>query len=169
MTSPPVSAIDERVQLAQAAVNILKNEELVPKGKRWPFPRSSKAHKDYERAVQDITSRRRAAREHAIDEQLRRERAAADATFERAKTDADATHRERMSQARKPYEETEATARSERDAAIAVANSVYQRAIDAANRVYQSQAAQIDQTRNSLIEDAKGAREAAHAAIDKKR
>ena len=84
-TSQPV----EGEQLAQAAANILKTEEFVPRNKRWGFSRSSKAHKDYERIVQDVTVRRRSARVRAFDERLKQERAAAEAAFETAKASAE--------------------------------------------------------------------------------
>ncbi|MEY4583462.1 MAG: hypothetical protein RL701_8165, partial [Pseudomonadota bacterium] len=62
----------ESDQLAQAAVNVLRNEELVPKNKRWPFSRVSKAYRDYDKAVQEITVRRREARERAVELTLRK-------------------------------------------------------------------------------------------------
>jgi hypothetical protein len=159
----------ESDQLAQAAVNILKTEDFVPKGSRWLFSKSSKAHKDYEKAVQDIASRRRTAREHAIDEKLKKERAEADTAFERTKVSAETEHKDKAAEARKPYEETETKARSERDAAIAAANLAYQQAIAAANRTFQRESSALDQKRDALISEAKNTRAQLHAAIETKR
>jgi hypothetical protein len=167
MTSRPTTLV-ESDQLAQAAMDILKNEDFVPKGKRWPFSRLSKAHKDYEKAVQDITARRRAAREKAIEETLKKERAEASTTFERAKTSAETEHRDRVAKARKPYDEIETTARLERDAKIATANLAYQQAVDAANRTYQKEAAALEQKREALVGQAKSAHAALSAAIEAK-
>jgi hypothetical protein len=168
MTSRPTTLV-ESDQLAQAAVNILKTEDFVPKNSRWLFSKSSKAHKDYEKAVQDIAWRRRTARERAIDEKLKKERAEADAAFERTKIGAETEHNDKTAEARKPYDETESKARSERDAAIAAANLAYQQAIAAANRAFQRESAVFDQRRETLISEAKAARAELLAAIDAKR
>jgi hypothetical protein len=168
MTPRPTTLV-ESDQLAQAAVNILKTEDFVPKNSRWRFAKSSKAHKDYEKAVEDIRSRRRSARERAIDEKLKKERGEADAAFERTKTSAETEHKEKTADARKPFDDTEAKARSERDAAIAAANLAYQQAIAAANRAFQRESAVLDQKRDTLIGEAKSARAELLAAIEAKR
>jgi hypothetical protein len=168
MTARPTTLV-ESDQLAQAAVNILKNEDFVPKGKRWPFSRLSKAHKDYEKAVQDITARRRSAREKAIEETLKNELAEANATLERAKTSAETEHSGKIAVARKPYDETETTARLERDAKIATANLAYQQTVEAAHRVYQQAAAVLEQKREALVGQAKSVHADLHAAIEAKR
>jgi len=168
MTSRPTTLV-ESDQLAQAAVNILKTEDFVPKNSRWLFSKSSKAHKDYEKAVQDIAWRRRTARERAIDEKLKKERAEADAAFERTKIGAETEHNDKTAEARKPYDETESKARSERDAAIAAANLAYQQAIAAANRAFARESSVLDQKRDALIGEAKVARAELLAAIEAKR
>jgi len=164
MTRP--TTLVESDQLAAAAVNILKYEDFVPKGKRWPFAKFSKAHRDYDKAVQDIATRRRTTRERAIEEKLRNERNEADAAFERTKTSAETEHREKVAEARKPYDETESKARSQRDAAIAAAHAAYQQAIDAAQRTYQQEAAVLDQKRDEVIIHAKSARAEVYATIE---
>ena len=168
MTARPTTLV-ESDQLAAAAVNILKYEDFVPKGKRWPFAKFSKAHRDYDKAVQDIATRRRTSRERAIEEKLRNELAEADASFERAKSTAESEHREKVAEARKPYDDTESKARAQRDAAIAAANQAYQQAIDAAQRTYQQASAVLDQKRDELIIHAKSARAEVYAAIEARR
>jgi hypothetical protein len=168
MTLRPTTLV-ESDQLAQAAVNILKTEDFVPKDKRWLFSRSSKAHKDYEKAVQDIAARRRSARENAIEQKLKKERAEADAAFEQTKISAETEHDGKAAEARKPYDETEANARRERDAAIAAANLAYQQAIAAGARALQQETAALDQKRDALVSEAKAARAQVHAAIEAKR
>lgn len=165
MTSRPTTLV-ESDQLAQAAVNILKTEDFVPRGKRWPFLRVSKAHRDYEKAVQDITARRRASRQNAIEEKLKKEHAEARATFERAKTSAETEHSDKVARARKPYDEIETTARLERDAKIATANLAYQQTVDAAKRTYQQDAAVLEQKREALIGQAKSVHADLNAAIE---
>ena len=168
MTSRPTTLV-ESDQLAQAAVAILKTEDFVPKNTRWRFSKSSKAHKDYEKAVEDIASRRRTARERALDEKLKKERSEADAAFERTKISAETEHKNKTAESRKPFDDTEAKARSERDAAIAAANLAYQQAIQAANQAFQRESAVLDQKREALIGEAKAARAELLAAIEAKR
>lgn len=168
MSTRPTTLV-ESDQLAQAAVNVIRNEALVPKGKRWLFSRMSKASRDYERAVQEITTRRRESRQNAVEQKLSEERAAADAIFGQAEGTAEQVHAARVAQARRPYDETEARVRSDRDAAVAAANLAYQQAMDEASRVYQQETATYDQERNALISDAKAIREGAYAALEAKR
>jgi hypothetical protein len=168
MTTRPTTLV-ESDQLAQAALNVIRNETLVPRGKRWLFSRLSKASRDYERAVQEITARRRESREKAVEQRIAKERADANAVFERAETSAQQTHAEELAHARQPYNETETQARSERDAAIAAANLVYQQMMDKANRLYLQEAATIDQQRNELVAEAKALRDEAYAALEAKR
>ena len=159
----------ESDQLAHATVSILQSEDFVPKGKRWPFSRVSKAHKDYEKAVQDVTARRRTAREKSIEAHSNQQRAEVDASFGQAKTGAQAEYNAKIAEARKPYDEAEASARGERDAAIAAANLVYQQKLDVANRAYEQKAAILDQKRDALITAARNVQTEAHAAIEAKR
>jgi hypothetical protein len=168
MTSRPTTLV-ESDQLAQATVSILQTEDLVPKGKRWPFSRVSKAHKDYEKAVQDVTARRRSARENAIEANFNQQRAEADSVFAQAKSSAQTEYNGKIADARKPYDEAETSARNERDAAIAAANLAYQQKVDVANRAYEQKAAVLDQKRDGLIGAAKNMQAEAYAAIEAKR
>ena len=159
----------ESDQLAQAAVNILRNEDFVPRGKRWPFSRSSKAQRDYDKAVQEITTRRRTARQNSVEQAIKKALVEADATLERAKNAAEAEHKEKIAEARQPYSEKESKARNERDAAIAAANRAYQEAMDAANRLYDQEAAVLDQKRTALVSEAEATHDKAYASIEAKR
>ena len=168
MTGRPTTMV-ESDQLASAAVDILKTEDFVPKGKRWPFSRHSKAHRDYDKAVQDITVRRRTSRERALEEKLKSERGEVDGEFERAKASAEAEHHEKIVEVKKPFDEVEARARRERDAAITAANLAYQESLEDANRIYQQEASTLDQKRDAAVLEAKTARDAAYVVIDSKR
>ena len=168
MTTRPTTLV-ESDQLAQAAANVIRNEDFVPKGKRWPFSRVSKAQRDYERAVADISARRRQVRQEALEQKVKKERAAADALFAEAKAKADAIHREQIAEAKRPFDETEAVARAQRDAAVAAANLAYQQAVDSANRVYVQEAAVFDQKRDAVVAEAKGVHDEAYAALEAQR
>jgi hypothetical protein len=165
MTTRPTTLV-ESDQLALAAASVLRNEDFVPKGKRWPFSRTSKAHRDYDKAVQEITARRREARENAVERKIKKARAEADALFERAKSEAQTAHAEKIAEAKKPYDEVEAQARSERDAAIAAANLAYQQTMEKVNQVYQQETATIEQKRDVVIADARAIHDDAYAAVD---
>jgi hypothetical protein len=168
MTSRPTTLV-ESDQLAQATATILQTEDLVPKGKRWPFSRVSKAHKDYEKAVQDVTARRRTAREKAIETNFNQLRVEADAFFAQAKSSAQTDYNGKIADARKPYDEAETAARDERDATIAAANLAYQQKVDVANRAYEQNAAAFDQKRDTLISAAKTVQADAYAEIEEGR
>ncbi|MET0386455.1 MAG: hypothetical protein ABW321_10875 [Polyangiales bacterium] len=160
----------ESDQLAQAAVTVIRNEDLVPKGgKRWPFARVSKAQRDYEKAVQEITDRRREAREQAVEQKLKKARSEADATLERAKGEARAARDEKVAEAKKPYDEIETQARAERDAAIAAANRAYEQALSAANRIYQEEKDVIERKHDALVSEARSVHDAAYARLDESR
>lgn len=159
----------ESDQLAQAAVNILKNDEFVPKSRRWPFARVSKAHRDYEKAVQDITARRRSARVNAIEVSLKKDREDVDAAFERSKRAAQVEHSEKIAEARKPFDEADTLASKERDAAIAAANLAYQERMEAATVAFKAATAELDQTRDSRISDAQTVRTESYAVLEAKR
>ena len=168
MTTRPTTLV-ESDQLAQAAANILKTEDFVPKSKRWPFSRVSKAHREYDKAVLEISARRREAREKAADAKTKKARAEADATFETAKAGAQGEHDAKLNEARKPYEELEVKARAARDAAIAAAHLAYQQATEDANRTYIDDAAKIAELRDGLIAQARVLHEQACAAADAER
>ncbi|HEX4351776.1 MAG TPA: hypothetical protein VHZ95_02655 [Polyangiales bacterium] len=168
MNTRPTTLV-ESDQLALAAASVLRNEDFIPKGKRWPFTRTSKAHRDYDKAVQEVTARRREARESAVERKTKKAKAEADATFERAKSDAQAVHGEKIAEAKKPYDEVEAQARRERDAAIAAANLAYQQTMEKANGTYQQEAATLDQKRDAVVADAKSIHVDAYAAVDAER
>lgn len=159
----------ESDQLAQAAVEVIRNEDFVPKGKRWPFSRTSKAQRDYEKTVLQITTRRREARENAVELKLKKERNEADAILERAKQVAQAAYDEKIGEAKKPFEETETKARVERDAAIAAANRAYELATEQANRVYQQEALAIDEVRHAAVADASGLHKESYAQLEARR
>jgi hypothetical protein len=165
MTERPTTLV-ESDQLAQAAANIIRSEAFVPKGRRWPFPRISKAHRDYYKAVQDFTTRRRQAREKAVEHKLKKERADADAIFERARVSAQTAHDSEIAEARKPYDATETTARNERDAAIAAANLAYDKAVEDANAFYLQVSAVIDQKRDAVLAEATAVHDELYAAIE---
>jgi hypothetical protein len=168
MTTRPTTQV-ESDQLALAAASVLRNEDFVPKGKRWPFSRTSKAHRDYDKAVEEITARRREARENAVERKTRKAKLEADTLFDRAKTKADSAHGEKIAEAKKPYDEVETQARSERDAAIAAANLAYQQTMDKANAIYQQEATAIEEKRAAFIAEAKGIRDEAYAAVETER
>lgn len=168
MTSRPTTLV-ESDQLAQAAAQVIRHEDFLPKGKRWPFQRVSKAQRDYERQVQEITSRRREARQQAIEQQIKKQRGEADTVFERAKSAAQRAHDEKIAEAKKPYDVTEAKARSERDAAIAAANLAYQQTMEGANATYRQEAEKIDRVCEEQIGDAKTIHNEAYSRIDAKR
>jgi hypothetical protein len=168
MTTRPTTLV-ESDQLALAAASVLRNEDFVPKGKRWPFSRTSKAHRDYDKAVEEISARRREARESAVERKTKKAKVEADTLFERAKTKANSAHSEKIAEAKKPYDEVEAQARSERDAAIAAANLAYQQAIEKANTIYQQESAAIDQKRDAFVAEAKVIRDEAYAAVEAER
>lgn len=159
----------ESDQLAQAAVHIIRNEGLVPTGKRWPFSRTSRAHREYDKAVQEITTRRREARHNAVEEKIKRERSNADAVLERATLEAQAAHDAKIAEARKPFNETESVARAVRDAAIEKANQEYARAIEQANRTFQQEAASLAQVRNVAVNEARASHNELYAALEEKR
>jgi hypothetical protein len=165
MTTRPTTLV-ESDQLALAAASVLRNEDFVPRGKRWPFSRTSKAHRDYDKAVQEIAARRREARESAVERKTKKAKAEADALFERAKSSAQAAHGEKIAVAKKPYDEVETQARSERDAAIAAANLAYQQKMEQANRTYQDAAAALDQERDQVIAGARTVHDEAYAAVE---
>jgi len=165
MTARPTTLV-ESDQLAQAAASIIRSEAFVPKGRRWPFSRISKAHRDYYKAVQEFTTRRREAREKAVEQKTKKERAEADAIFERARASAQSAHDDEIAEAKKPYDATETQARNERDAAIAAANLAYQNAVAEANGVYLQAAAVIDQKRDGVIVDATAVHDGSYAAIE---
>ena len=156
----------ESDQLAQAAANVLQTEDFIPRGKRWPFSRVSKAYRDYEKAVQDITARRRRAREDALSKRTNKERAEADSAFQTAEQSARGQHDEHLSQARQPFEAVETKARAERDAAIAAANRAYQLLVEEADRVYQQEASAISTRRDEAISAARSVRDEAYAKVE---
>lgn len=156
----------ESDQLAQAAAHVLQTEDFLPRGKRWPFSRVSKAQRDYEKAVQDITARRRKAREDALLKRINKERAEVDAAFQSAEQTARSKHEEDLAQARQPYEAVESKARAERDAAIAAANRAYQLIVEEAERVYQQEASAVNARREEAITAAKSMRDEAFAQVE---
>lgn len=156
----------ESDQLAQAAATVLQTEDFIPRGKRWPFSRLSKAHRDYEKAVQDITARRRKAREDALSKRTNKERSEVDALFQTAEQSARGKHDEDIAQAKQPYDAVETKARAERDAAIAAANRAYQKVVEEADRVYQQEAASISQQRDEAIAAARQVRDDAYTKVD---
>lgn len=168
MTTRPTTLV-ESDQLAQAAASVIRTEDFVPKGKRWPFSRVSKAQRDYERAVSEISARRRQVRQESLEQKIKKERTAADAVFNEAKERAEAIHREQIAQARQPFDETEGQARAQRDAAIAAANQAYQQAVESANRIYVQEAAVFDQKRDAVVAEAKSVHERAYAALETQR
>ncbi|HTU59327.1 MAG TPA: hypothetical protein VMF89_12850, partial [Polyangiales bacterium] len=158
----------ESDQLAQAAANVLQTEDFIPRGKRWPFSRVSKAHRDYEKAVQDITARRRKAREDALSKRTNKERAEVDSVFQTAEQSARGKHDEDLSQAKQPYEAVESKARAERDAAIAAANRAYQLLVEEADRVYQQEASALSARRDEAITAARNIRDEAYASVEER-
>jgi hypothetical protein len=168
MTTRPTTLV-ESDQLAIAAASVLRNEDFIPKGKRWPFTRTSKAHRDYDKAVQEITARRREARESAVEQKTKRAKAEADALFERAKSEAQSVYGDKIAEAKKPYDEVEAEARRERDAAIAAANLAYQQTMDKANGIYQQEAATLDKKRDEVIAEAKTVHDGAYSVVEAQR
>ena len=156
----------ESDQLAQAAANVLQTEDFIPRGKRWPFSRVSKAHRDYEKAVLDITARRRNAREDALKKRTNHERAEVDTVFQSAEQSARSKHDEDLAQARQPYEAVETKARAERDAAIEAANRAYQKLVDEADRVYQQEATELSTRRDETISAARSVRDEAYANVE---
>jgi hypothetical protein len=169
MTARPTTLV-ESDQLAQAAVNVMRSEDFVPKGsRRWPFPRVSKAYKDYDKAVQEITDRRRQTREKAVEQVILKERSSADAIFERAKAEAQATHDRKIAEARKPFTETETEARSKRDAAVAAANRAYQETIDKADQIYRKEAIGIEEEFEAVTGVARTLHDQSYAAVEAKR
>ncbi len=156
----------ESDQLAKAAANILRNDDFVPKGKRWPFARSSRAHREYEQAVQQIAARRQAARAKEVEEKAKLAKTEADSALERVVEGAQAAHAEKTAEAKRPYDEVEAQARAARDAAVADAALAYQRAVEAARSTYEQAAASIDQGRDAAIERAKVLHRGAYAAAE---
>lgn len=156
----------ESDQLAQAAANVLQTEDFIPRGKRWPFSRVSKAHRDYEKAVQDITARRRKAREDALSKRTNKERAEVDSVFHEAEQTARGKHDEHLSHAKQPFEAVESKARAERDAAIAAANRAYQLVVEEAERVYQQEASAISAQRDEAILAARSVRDEAYAKVE---
>jgi hypothetical protein len=167
MTERPTTLV-ESDQLAQAAANVIRSEAFVPKGKRWPLSRISKAHRDYYKAVQEITTRRRETRKSAVEQKTKKERADADAIFERARANGQSAHDAQIAEAKKPCDATETKARNERDAAVAAANRAYQKAVDEANAVYLQAAAVIDQQRDALLAEATSARDDSYSSIEEK-
>jgi hypothetical protein len=168
MTARPTTLV-ESDQLAQAAVNVMRSEDFVPKGRRWPFPRVSKAHKDYDKAVQDITDRRRQTRENAVEQGILKERTSADGIFERAKSEAQATHDRKIADARKPFTETETEARTKRDAAIAAANRAYQETIEKADLIYRQEAVGVEEEFEAVMGVARSLHDQSYAALEIKR
>jgi hypothetical protein len=156
----------ESDQLAQAAATVLQTEDFIPRGKRWPFSRLSKAHRDYDKAVQEITARRRRAREDALSKRTNKERAEVDGVFQAAEQQARSKHDEDLSQAKQPFDAVETKARVERDAAIAAANRAYQKVVEEADRVYKQEASAISQRRDETIAAARGVRDDAYANVD---
>jgi hypothetical protein len=156
----------ESDQLAQAAATVLQTEDFIPRGKRWPFTRTSKAHRDYDKSVQEITARRRRAREDALTKRTTKERSEVDGVFQTAEQGARGKHDEDLALARKPYDEIETKARVERDAAIAAANRAYQEAVEKADGVYQQEAATISKKRDDDIAAASSIRDEAYAAVE---
>jgi hypothetical protein len=167
MTARPTTLV-ESDQLAQAAANVIRNEAFVPKGRRWPFSRISKAHRDYYKAVQEISARRRHARENAVEQETKKQRADADTIFERARLSAQAAHDGEIAEAKKPYDATETKARDERDAAIAAANLAYQKAVEHANATYVQESAAIDRKRAAVIAEATAAHDESYVDIEAK-
>jgi hypothetical protein len=165
MSTRPTTLV-ESDQLAQAAAHILALEDFVPKSRRWAFARPSKAQRDYEKAVLEVTTRRRETREKGAERKAKQAKTEADGAFERAKAAAQAVHDEKLAEARKPYDEVEARARAERDAAIAAANAAYQAAVEKANSVFQVEAATLSQHRDGLVSEAKLLYDQACAVID---
>ena len=156
----------ESDQLAQAAATVLQTEDFIPRGKRWPFTRLSKAHRDYDRTVQEITARRRRAREDALSKRTNKERTEVDGVFQTAEQGARGKHDEDLASARKPYDEIETKARAERDAAIAAANRAYQEAVEKADSVYQQEATTISTKRDEDIAAARSIRDEAYAEVE---
>lgn len=156
----------ESDQLAQAAANVLQTEDFIPRGKRWPFSRVSKAHRDYEKAVHDITARRRKAREDALSKRTNKERSEADTLFQTAEQSARSQHDEALAQAKQPFDAVESKARAERDAAIAAANRAYQMLVEEADRVYQQEASAISAKRDEAIGTARSVRDEAYAKVE---
>jgi hypothetical protein len=159
----------ESDQLAQAAVNIIRNEALVPKGKRWPFSRTSRAHRDYDKAVQEITARRREAREKAVEQKINRERTNADGALERATQAAQSVRDEKIAQAKKPFDEVEVAARSTRDAAIAAAKQAYELAVEEADRAYRQETVGIEEARDEAVAQARATHSDACAALQEQK
>jgi len=159
----------ESDQLAQAVVQVLRNDELVPKAKRWPFARVSKAYREYERALGDIAARRRDAREQAIQQALEQERVNLSDALARAEQAAQTAHDERLAKARKPYDEVEGKARAKRDAAIEKAEAAYREATAQAKRSLQEAQAELAQTRSAEIAQAQTEHAEACAALETKR
>lgn len=156
----------ESDQLAQAAANLLRNEDFVPKGTRWPFSRVSRAHREYDKAVQLITARRRDARERGVDRHAKKERADADQVFEQALGHAQAEHAKAVAEAKKPHDAVEADARAIRDAAIGAARVAYEKAMEEADGALFRAAEKIDDERDARVAEATTAQEAAYAVIE---
>lgn len=156
----------ESDQLAQAAAVLLRSEDFVPRGTRWPFSRTSRAHREYDKAVQQITARRRDAREKGVEQRAKREIAEADAVFEQALAHAQAQHANAVAEAKKPHDAVEAEARAVRDAAIAAANLAYQKAMEEADGALFRAAEAIDDVRDARVAEATAAQEVAYAAIE---
>jgi len=159
----------ESDQLAQAVVNVLRNDELVPKGKRWPFARVSRAYREYERALSEIAARRGEARQRAIEEAIAQERTELDAEVARAEQAAQAAHDEQLSQARKPYDEVEVTARAKRDAALAAAEAAYREVTEQAKRAFQEAQSELGRARSAEIAQAQARHAEALAALATRR
>lgn len=168
MTTRPTTLVESDL-LAKAAANILSKDDLVPKGKRWPFARSSRAHREYEKAVQQIAARRQASRTKAVEQKNKLAKAEADNLLERALKSAEAARDEEAAEAKKPYDAVEAQARAERDAVIASAKLAYQQAVAAASRTYEELAASINQQRDVVIEQAKVLHRESYAALESER
>jgi hypothetical protein len=156
----------ESDQLAQAAATVLQTEDFIPREKRWPFSRLSKAHRDYDKAVQDITARRRNAREDALTKRTNKERGEADTAFQSAEQSARGKHDEDLAQAKQPFDAVETKARTVRDAAIAAANQAYQKVVEEADRVYRQEATAINQRRDDAIAGARTVREGVYAELE---
>jgi hypothetical protein len=165
MTKRPTT-LQESDQLAQAAANLLRNEDFVPKGTRWPFSRTSRAHREYEKAVQQITARRREAREKGVNQQTKKERANADQVFEQAVGRAQAEHAKAIAEAKRPHDAVELEARAVRDAAIAAAKLAYEKAMEGADDILLRAAEAIDDERDARVAEATAAQEVAYAAIE---
>ena len=61
----------ESDQLAQAAATVLQTEDFIPRGKRWPFSRLSKAHRDYEKAVSEAADLEALLADKSTDKDMR--------------------------------------------------------------------------------------------------